>query len=237
MGLFDMFTKEGRLRKQARILGDRNTLPEDREAAERWLLEEGSGQALYALLKRFDVRVSQQIVDTQEKERLYDRLLSLGPELDGPLLQFVRSASNRTWPLKLYESRQGTQAAVDLVYELLDAEAGPANFEPERKKFLLVWLADHKVDGLIDKVAPFLDDFDEEVRYVAAEAIVAQEGDGGRAPLAAVLAKADEESNRLKHRVAGVFAKRGWRVDDPEAVGAAMPRGFRVLEDGRVVEG
>lgn len=235
MGLFDMFTKEGRLRKQARVVADRNALPEDREAAERWLLDEGSGQALYALLKRFDVRLSQSIVDNQEKDRLFNRLVGLGSDLDKPLAQFLREAQHRTWPLKLLESREGTDAAVQVVFSLLDAEKGGASFEPERKKHLLVWLADHQHDGVLAQAEPFLDDFDEEVRYAAAEAILAQDDDAGRAPLARVLAKRDEESMRLKHRLLTVFAKKGWRVDDPEAVAASMPDGFRVNAEGRVL--
>jgi len=234
MGLFDMFTKEGRLRKHARQMSDRNALPEDREATERWLLDEGSGQALYALLKRFDVRLSQTIVDKQEKERLYNRLVGLGPELDKPLSQFLREAQHRTWPLKLLEAREGTDAAVKAVFELLDAEKGGASFEPERKKHLLVWLADHVHDGVVAQCVFFLDDFDEEVRYAAAEAVLAQEGEEGRQALAKVLAKTDEESMRLKHRLLTVFAKRGWRVDDPEAVASSMPDGFQVDDQGRV---
>ncbi len=235
MGLFDMFTKEGRLRKHARVMADRNTLPEDREVSERWLLDEGSGQALYALLKRFDVRISQQIVDTQEKERLYDRLFALGEDLDGPLLQFVRAASNRTWPLKLLEARQGTDAAVGLVVELLAAEQGTASFEPERKRHLLVWLADHVHPTVVETATPFLSDFDEEVRYAAAEAMLAQEDEAARPALAAVLADDKEESMRLKHRIATVFSRKGWRVEDPDAVSGSLPTGFRVLDDGRLV--
>lgn len=234
MGLFDMFTKEGRLRKHARQMSDRNALPEDREATERWLLDEGSGQALYALLKRFDVRLSQTIVDKQEKERLFNRLVGLGSDLDKPLAQFLRESQHRTWPLKLLEAREGTDAAVQVVFELLEREKGGASFEPERKKHLLVWLADHQHPEVIAQCESFLDDFDEEVRYAAAEAILAQDDEAGRASLARVLAKPDEESMRLKHRLLTVFAKRGWRVDEPQAVAAAMPDGFRVDDEGRV---
>lgn len=231
MGLFDMFTHEGRLKRHARRMADKDALPEDREASERWLLDEGSGQALYALLKRFDVKLTQQLVDKTEKERLYEHLVGRDPALDGPLDQWVKAARQKSWPLRLIESRRGAEAAVLEVNRLLEAERGTASFEPERKKHLLVWLADHRHPSILDSAAPFLDDFDEEVRYAAAEALIAQDDDAARPALAAVLARADEESNRLKHRIATVFARRGWSVDAPDAVAAALPGGFVVQGD------
>jgi hypothetical protein len=42
MGLFDLFTHEGRLKRHALRVANRDAQPEDREASWRWLAEDAS---------------------------------------------------------------------------------------------------------------------------------------------------------------------------------------------------
>ena len=66
----------------------------------------------------------------------------------------------------------------------------------------------------------------------AAEVVIAQGDTVGRETLLAVLTNAQEEANRLRIRVAGIFAARRWEV--PE--GTPMPAGHAV-QGGRVITG
>ncbi|MCB9680167.1 MAG: HEAT repeat domain-containing protein [Alphaproteobacteria bacterium] len=232
MGLFDMFTKEGKLKRHVRRMSDLNTQPEDREASARWLVDEGSGKAIMGLLSRFDMNVTQQLKDQAEKAFVYQLLVNMGEAVHRPLDAWLRRCKQYAWPLKLCVELQGEQVAMTAVFALLAGDVGKSSFEPEKRKELLVWLAERKHPEMVEHVAGFLKDFDEEVRYAAAEVLVAQETEAARPALLAVLADPQEDSVRLKHRLAGVFRTRGWSVGDAGL--PQLPAGFDV-RDGRIV--
>jgi HEAT repeat protein len=146
----------------------------------------------------------------------------------------LRKCRQVGWPLKLLEAIDGNTAAVDLVIELLEAEVARRDFKPDRKVDLLSWLSDRKDSRAVAAAAPLLTDFDEGVRCAAVAAITAQADDRGRAALEPRLVDPKEESNRLKARIATVFAQRRWKVEDAPGVQAALPPGFQ-LRDGVVL--
>jgi hypothetical protein len=132
----------------------------------------------------------------------------------------------------LYGELAGTDAQFALAADLLEAERQKDDFKPDKKRALLVWLADQRRPACVSAARPFLEDFDEGVRYAAAEVVIAQSSTDARDALEAVFANPREESNRLKIRVATVFAQRGWAL--PEALSGALPAGF-VWREGRVL--
>src|SRR5690606_10841964 len=137
--------------------------------------------------------------------------------------------------LRLYEQLTNRATVMARVLELLEIELAKDDLKPEKKRELLVWLADQRDSRIIEAVKPFLKDFDENVRYAAAEAIVAQEDEQGLEPLRDVLANPDEDSNRLKARLADVFIARRWPLGDKaEAVATGLPVGYSV-KDSRIV--
>ncbi|MCB9666437.1 MAG: HEAT repeat domain-containing protein [Alphaproteobacteria bacterium] len=235
MGLFDMFSKEGKLKRHARRMADRDAMPEDRDASARWLAEEGSRPSIAGLLTRFDMNLTQDMKDRAEKQLVFDLLTGLGEPVVEPLNVWVRRCKQYAWPLKLLVALRDEDEAVTAVFEILAGPVGKATFEPERRKELVVWLAERRHAGIVEHVAPFLKDFDEEVRYAAAETLVAQGDDSARQPLLAVLANPEEESLRLKHRLAQVFRQRGWSVEGELGEETVLPSGFQVRE-GRIVE-
>ena len=82
----------------------------------------------------------------------------------------------------------------------------------------------------------FLGDFDEGVRYAAAQAVIRQEEEQGRQELLAALANPDEESNRFRVRIAETFATRRWTVEPHAAfIAENPPNGFEV-QGNRLVQ-
>jgi hypothetical protein len=212
----------------------RDAQPEDRDASAKWLVEEGSPRAILGLLSRFDLNLSNQMKDRTEKEAIFGILQGLGKDrVAEPMRAWLKRAKQYAWALKLMVDLEGTDAAVRAVFELLQGDVGKATFEPERRKELLVWLAEREHADAVTVVRPFLKDFDEEVRYAAAEVLIAQPDDSAREPLAGVLTDRKEESLRLKHRIARAFVVRRWPVGEL-APGAEIPDGFSVV-DGRLV--
>jgi HEAT repeat protein len=232
MGLFDFYlSTEKQIERHTRRITNRDSTPEDREASARWLSDQGTPQALLGLLARFDLSLDHQLKDQSEKEQVYGLLSDHGEEAIEPTKAWLKKAKQLASPLRLLGDLAGKEAQLVMALALLEAEQKRNDFKPEKKKALLVWLADVRDARCIAAAAAFLADFDEGVRYAAAEALIAQKDDATKEPLLHLFSRA-EESNRLLVRVADVFAQRGWKVD--EALAERLPPGFRVRQ-GRVI--
>ncbi|MEZ4322645.1 MAG: HEAT repeat domain-containing protein [Myxococcota bacterium] len=234
MSFFDFFlSEEKKITKNRHRLTSRDAQAEDREAAARWLASNGSPKALLALLSRFDMKLEHQLNDKGEKEFVYGLLHGLGEAAVKPVRSWLKQCRQVSVPLKLHAELTDTESTIKLVYKLLAAELARDDFKPEKKNALLVWLAEHRHEGAIEAAAPFLDDFDENVRCTAVEVLLTQQDDAAAEILERRASNPDEDSNRLRHRVAEVFSSRGWPVVDGEAFGKALPDGYSVVE-GRV---
>jgi hypothetical protein len=213
------FTKEGKLKKHIRRMADRDALPEDRETSAYWLAEEGSAQAILGLLSRFDMSLSQMLKDKTEKEYTYQILLQSGPALRTPLQAWLKQAKQLAHPLRMLEETHTEEETWEIVYQLTKREHEKDDFKTVKKITLLKWFVERRHPGVIASAAPFLTDFDEDVRYVAAEAIISQEDDAGRPLLLAALANPKEDSNRVPARLCEAFIARGWSVADADLEG------------------
>ncbi len=235
MAFFDIFlSEEKKIIKNRRRLTSQDSQPEDREAAARWLAENGSKKALLALLSRFDMRLDHQLNDKAEKEFLYGLAAGVGSDILRPLRSWLKQCRHVSVPLKLYEELSDTESTIKVVYKLLATELERDDFKPIRKNALLVWLAEHRHEGAIEAAAPFLNYFDENVRCSATEVLVQQTDPAAAEILEARFTNEEEDSNRLRHRFAEVFAGRKWPVSDSEAVARFLPDAYAVHE-GRVV--
>ena len=222
MGVFDMFLSEDKLiSKRQRTLTSLDSTPEDREMAAFWLSENASPKALTALLSRFDMNLTHQLNDRDEKEKVYSLLVSHGDKVERSLRSWLKQCKQFAIPLRLFGELQGREQAIQMVMDLLRIEHEKDDFKPKKKTELLVWLAGVRHEQCIEVASLFLTDFDEGVRLTATEVILAQQDDGARDHLMAILKNPDEESNRLKIKVAETFVSRGWSVDDDDLPGLA----------------
>jgi HEAT repeat protein len=82
-------------------------------------------------------------------------------------------------------------------------------------------------------IEPFIQDASEPVRFAAVTTVFAMKNEESAAPLIAALE--EEESLRVKNRLAQNFVDRGWEVpEDLVATAKAhLPPGFRV--EGRLI--
>lgn len=232
MGLFDLFlSRDERIRRQQRQLTNRDKVAEDRDAAARWLADDGSPKALVALLTRFDMKLDNHLKDQAERDMVYGLLSDIGEPVLRPLERHLVKCRNTSAPIRLHAELTDLETTRGKVFEVLEVERQKDDFRPEKKQDLLTWLADHKDDRAIDAVGPLLQDFDENVRYAAAEVVLAQDDERGQAILEPALANPQEESNRLRVRLAEAFSKRRWKLHNAEGVAAVLPDGFVVDGD------
>ena len=196
MGFFDFITggEEGQIKRHAKRIKNLNAQAEDRQMSAYWLAEQGSEEAVYGLLGRFSVTYEQRMKDADEKKMVYDLLLGIGEGACEPIRAWVRINENFALPFQVLDELQGPAAAVDLLLDILGREVDP--FKTEKKRQILIKLADYQDPRIVDRVPALLEDFDEGVRYAAAEALISQETNEVLDDLAKALANPEEESNR-----------------------------------------
>lgn len=232
MGLFDFFmSDEQKINKHQRTLTDKAQQAEEREASARWLLQNGKPVSLLALLSRFEMRLEHQLNDQNEKELVYGMIAGQGDAAIEPLRAHLKRARQMAIPLRLLAEMRGTEEAVNAAIELLELERKKDDFKPEKKMQILVWLAEGRHVRAAPVAEHFLDDFDEGVRYSAAEVLIASGEEPARRALERALANPKEESTRVARRIADIFSGRGWRLEHPDAMAAHCPPGFAVRGD------
>lgn len=235
MGWFDWLTggEEGQVKRHVKRIRNLNAQAEDRTSSAYWLAENGTEEAVIGLLGRFTINYEHRMKDTEEKNLVTDLLRGLGKErIGGPIRAWCRKHEPFARPLSLVHDLEGPEAAVDLLLDMLGREVDP--FKTEKKRQILIKLSDYVDDRICARVPACLEDFDEGVRYAAAEALISQDDAEVRNELAKALAKRDEESNRLRVRIAEAFHKRRWELGEhAEAVAERPPVGW--LVDGAFV--
>ena len=217
MGLKGLFSKEGRkersLQKACSKATNKKIKPDDRRPALYTLLEAGTDEAITALLRRFTFIYDSNIVtDEEEKNMVYEGLLAMGDKVVPELRRHLVTAPTLSWGLRLLSNicdHDTTWQVIDEVLEGYDAEY---ERDPTRKLQLMTFLGDFKDPRAVDRLLPFVEDHDETVRFTTVESLFKQEDDRCREPLLRLLTDEDEESRRIRNRIAEGFVETGWTV-------------------------
>jgi hypothetical protein len=235
MGLMDLFSKEGRAkgalaRNIARVSNKYAQSP-DRFAAMEKLRADGSEEALYGLCKRFSFKYDKGIEDEQEKEWAVEALVSCGESAIPAVRRYAKEAETLSWALKILEQittgGKGAAKMLAIVDEVLANDPPGYTRDPSRKLemigFLSEWHGAPPAD-VAPRIVPYLKDFDQNVRFAAADALAHQPDEASsRTPLLDAMLRPEEELRRVKVRCAEVLADQGWTVTDrKEAVAALM---------------
>lgn len=239
MGFFDLFTGgsiEKQIEKHAKRIRKKDAQQEDRVASAYWLAEEGSFNSVYGLLGRFEMAYEHQMKDRAEKDLASKLLQDLGEPAVPAIKAFLRKSSQFARPMALLENISGKEAALAMIFELLELEAAKSELKPGKKRQLLIKLAEFQEPEVVASATPFLSDFDEGVRFAAVEVLIAQEETKEvRETLLGSLSDPEEESNRLRVRISEVAHARRWGLGGhQEAVAANPPSGWTVSK-GRLL--
>ncbi len=184
----------------------------DRVAAMESLAEAGTHEALVALCRRFSFSSHKMIEDEQEKQLAVEMLSGQGDNAVAPLHEYMKSALSIAFPLRILERVADPERRFEVVDHLLGGEEPGYTKDTTRRIQLIEWLGeledvDHR--EVVKRVAPYCEDFDENVRIAAVEAIALKPSDDAAEPLVSALLREEEESMRLKRRVAEILAENG----------------------------
>jgi hypothetical protein len=231
VGLFDIFKKTGAspVQKLATKVADKRGLAPDRWEAIQALAKLDSEEAVEALLIRFTFYTDPTITDQEEKDFVFQTVVSKGKVAVPPLKRFLKRAESATWPLKMLERILPEAEMVALLLEQLAEMDTEYERDPQRKLQVLAELEGRAGAGVLQAALPFLRDVHEPARFHAAGAVLAQD-DREEARGAFQEALAVEDSMRIKSRILDGFAKYGWSVD-PARVGR-LPEVYGIDSQG-----
>lgn len=240
MGIFGFLNKEGRerrnLERSINRVVNKYAQSADRFKAFQTLLQDGSPDAIFGLMRRFGMMYDKSIEDEQEKEWVFDALVEKGPAIIPQVERYLLAADSISWPLRLLDKVAGKPYELDVLKNVLSRHEPGYERDPTKKIQLLNHLAALKEGGAAELCAPYLVDMDEGVRYAAAEALVrlANE-DVAREALIAHFIDGSEESLRVRLQIAEGFADRGWLVKNHRpAFDQKLPDQFTIDREGRL---
>jgi HEAT repeats len=243
MGLFDIFSKEKR-EERSRAGNIQRALNKYAQTGDRYrameaLATEGSEESTYGLLRRFGMMYDKSIEDEQEKEWVFDTLVSKGESALPAVKRYLSSAESVSWPLRVLQKIAPTKdAEIDLVAEILSRHEPGYERDPTKKIQLIRHLGLMKHAKSPALVVPYLEDMDEGVRFATIEALLACKAEeAARDKLLELFVSDKEESLRLRIRIAEGFADLGWLVQGHRGgVEKKLPEGFKLDREGHIVK-
>ena len=246
MGLFDLFKgspkADGKPRQKASPAAkwadrvERRVQNYDRQEAIQALSEMETAEAVEVLLKRFTFHMDPSITDQEEKDAAFKGILRAGRAAIEPVRAFAAKAESLAWPMKIIK------ALVDEAEYTEELLRWLSKWDTEYAKFidakvqLLSELEEHKHPRIRAEVERFLEDVNESARFHAAATLLAQDDDASVPALATLLA--DEESVRVRNKIADGLAARGWASPEElrESAAKALPPAFAMDAAGKVVK-
>jgi HEAT repeat protein len=215
---------------------DRRAQNYDRQEAIQALAELESAEAVEVLLRRFTFQIDPSITDQEEKDAAFRGILRAGERATLPVRAFASKAESLAWPMKVMEQLlDETQYVEELLRWLSQWDTEYAKFV-DAKVQILAALAEHKHPAIREHVERLLEDVNEPARFHAVCALLAQDVPEVANALAGALP--EEESMRVRSRIAEGLAARGWPIaaEKREQARRGLPLGYTVDGSGRIVK-
>lgn len=198
----------------------------DRQEAIEELSKMATAESARALLKRFDFSMEPSITDQEEKESAARGIVAAGEAAIDPIRDYCRKAESLTWALKTLRDIVPAESFCDELLAVLDLFDTEYVRNPEPKIQLIRTLEEFHTDEVRVAVEPFMTDASEPVRFAAVTTIFAVGMDDSVPALVAALE--EEESLRVKNRIAQGLVDRAWSIPEElrDVCDKALPPGY-----------
>jgi HEAT repeat protein len=241
MELKDLLTSEGRRRfrieRKTKTLLHRYAQADARMEAAEILKEIGTPQAIYSLARRFSSTCENLGIDQEEKQYIRDVLIGFGDKAIEPVIRYIRSYDRVTWAIQVLEKLQPREPLVSFLFEILH-EGDPVYIRGEKAVQILKALERIEDPMIVEGVIPCLRSADDTVRFGSVECLEKKADQQAREPLLEALINPEEDSARVRTRLAEVFERSGWEVKGfRKKVAEFLPEGFRVTSKGKITRG
>ena len=231
--MLGLFSKDRALKRAMDKVVNKLAQSADRWAAMEKLAKDGSDESLYVLCKRFSFKYDKMIEDQQEKGWVVDTVSGKGKSALPAVQRYIREAASLHYPLAILGRIADAETALGVIDEILKVEPPGYTRDPERRADILAWLAEFDDASNAETTAraiPYIADFDENVRYKAVDCVSLKPDSKAAPALVEALIRPEEESRRLRVRIAEVLAENSWDLGDKKAEVSEL------LEPGQALE-
>jgi len=208
--VFGLFSKEKALKRAQKKALNKLAQSQDRWPAMQRLANAGDDECLYTLLKRFSFQSTKQVEDLDEKDWVVQAVMAKGPAALPAIERYLLDAEGISYPLRILEGVATPEQAAAIVDKVLDKELPGYTRDPAKKIDLINWLGEYQqmsAEEMCRRVAPYVGDYDENVRFAAVESIGLRPKECAAEAMVTRLLDPEEESRRLKLRIAEVLAE------------------------------
>jgi hypothetical protein len=205
------FSKERKIQRAIKKTLNKLAQSPDRWAAMEFLRDHGTEEALYTLFQRLSITSSKEVEDHQEKAWVVDTLVAKDLQAIAPLRKYCKTSDTIARALEIMGRILGKdkEKTFEVIDEILAREEPGYTRDPIKRIQTIDWLAEWKGadnEEVLDRVRPYLADFDENVRFAAVNCYAQHMHPGVAEDLLGVLLNEEEDSRRLKVRVAELIA-------------------------------
>jgi len=203
------------------------------EAAEK-LKALGTPEAIFGLARRFSATAENLGIDQEEKKYIRDLLIDFADRAVEPLKRYLREYDQVTWAIDALERLEPPERLMRFLFEILH-EGDPVHIRGEKATQILKALESISHPDVVPGVIPCLKSPDDTVRFAAVACLEAHADERSREPLLEALVNPDEDSARVRTRIAEAFVNLGWEVKGfRKRAEEVLSEPFRVSSRGRI---
>ena len=159
-----------------------------------------------ALLRRFTIQVPQETMDLEEKQYTVRLLTQMGRVAVDPILQFVRSEPEVTWPVRALREILPREEFIAALTESLESLGRSYTRWPEAKVVMIEHLPKEAFPQMRETLLRFLEDEDDDVCIATANYLAHHGDDEVRERLVETLLNA-EFRPRVRGRIFELFVE------------------------------
>ncbi len=226
-----------KIEKSIKLVSNKHAIKEERMGAINLLAHSKHSElAIPGLLKRFEFSVTNGIQDSREKENAMSGIVRFGKDAIAPVVSYLTDSPSIAWPLKILSKISDERKVVDTLKSCLYFEDTSFDHAKTDKNYdILCYLRDFKLPGYHDKLASFLKNPDERVRFAAIECLVEQDDKEVKDLIEPFIADDSAENIRIREAIIRCFYKREWKISDTEPFldGLILP-GVKVNKQGEL---
>ncbi len=222
MGLFNKFKeyRKGRddkkIAKGLSVIKNAKAIKEDRGAWIEYFRTLGDPEvAVPALLQRFEYSLEHGINDTREKESCMAGVVGYGAVALPHVREHLLTTNRIAWPIKILKALGEDKQVTDILLSAL--ATGDVSFDQakvDKNYDILCYLVEYKLPGQAARLAHFLADPDERVRFACVELLIEQDDGDVSGMLERFLGDTSSENTRVRQSVIAAFLKHGWQVKE-----------------------
>jgi hypothetical protein len=241
--VFGLFSKEKALQRTIDRATNKLAQQPDRWGAMETLRDNGSSEALYGLCKRFSIVSLKGSEDEQEKAWVAEVLIGKGEVALEAVRRYLKKHAQLSYALKVLGEIVPRDKALEVADELLADEPPGYTRDAERKLDIIKWLGEWSGGvgpDMVGRLAPYLKDHSEDVRYFAAESLARlDQWDEIGPSLIEALINPEEEAGRFKRRLAELLAEHqvplGDQADKVKAALTGPALSTVAVKDGKII--